>query len=300
MTATVQDGSNTVLDTDYYRYYTSNSSTGYVHGLKYSFSGHSYDRLFAALGSGYSTASDSQVAPFADHYFEYDSVQRVTKEVAAGTGTDLNNGTGTSAITYSYQMMSNNPVDYNKWKYVTTETFYDGSTQTVYANGYGETMLTVFVDTRTGITYLTFHKYDGDGRLILTAIPSAVTGYSQQYADLLNNGSGSNYQYISSNSGLLWIHRLLHEHDGRRDLARRGRRLRRGHGGPARRHRQQNPRSMPDAILSPTPPAAPRSTRGHHTVYRNSGGTWAADHQLRLYLVQRHHADAVGDRHPAR
>ncbi len=203
MTATVEDGSNTVLDTDYYRYYTSNSSTGYVHGLKYSFTGHSYDRLFAALGNNYTTASDSQVAPFADNYFEYDSLQRVTKEVAAGTGTDMNNGTGTSAITYSYSMMSVNAVDYNQWKYKTTETFADGCRQTVYANGYGETMLTVFADSRTNITYLTFHKYDNAGRLIMTAMPSAVTGYGEQYPDLLDNTGGSSYQYIATLSGLL-------------------------------------------------------------------------------------------------
>src|SRR5262249_811337 len=45
--AAVQDASSNTLDTSYYRYYTSNSSTGYTHGLKYAFGPQSYSRLIA-------------------------------------------------------------------------------------------------------------------------------------------------------------------------------------------------------------------------------------------------------------
>src|SRR5206468_1405636 len=36
-TAQVEDASNNVLDTDYYRYYVAGDTGGYVHGLKYVF-----------------------------------------------------------------------------------------------------------------------------------------------------------------------------------------------------------------------------------------------------------------------
>ncbi len=48
--ATVEDASANVLDTTYYRYYTSDTSTGYTHGLEYLFRPASYARLTAAAG----------------------------------------------------------------------------------------------------------------------------------------------------------------------------------------------------------------------------------------------------------
>ena len=50
--------------------------------------------------------------------------------------------------------------------------------------------------------WLTFYQYDDStGDLLLMAMPSAVTGFSEQYADLLNNVGG--YQYLNENSGLI-------------------------------------------------------------------------------------------------
>jgi len=68
MTAQVEDGSGNVLDTMYYRYYTSNVSPGYTHGLKYYFDPQSYARLVAAYPTP-GTATDTQVAPYANNYF---------------------------------------------------------------------------------------------------------------------------------------------------------------------------------------------------------------------------------------
>jgi hypothetical protein len=85
--ARIADGSRNVLDTKYYRYYTGEAG-GYVGGLKYAFNPDSYARLIAAVGDP-TQASDAQVAPYADNYFEYDSSQRVTKEVVQGAGCSL-------------------------------------------------------------------------------------------------------------------------------------------------------------------------------------------------------------------
>ena len=67
-------------------------ATGYQHGLKYAFTAPSYARLVAALGSNLANLTDTQVAPYADHYFEYDSNHRVTKAVEQGRGSSATAG----------------------------------------------------------------------------------------------------------------------------------------------------------------------------------------------------------------
>src|SRR5262249_17932253 len=78
----------------------------------------------------------------------------------------------------------------------------DGNSNIVYANGYGEVMLHVYHDASSGQEWYTFYKYDSSGRVILKADPTAVSGYSDSYADLLNNQNG-NYQYLNDSSGLI-------------------------------------------------------------------------------------------------
>ncbi len=194
-TATIQDGSGNTLDTKYYRYYVS-ESTGYQHALKYLFNADSYARLVAALGTNIDSLTDTQVAPYADNYFEYDSSKRVTKEVTQG-------GLFTHLYGYTGSSFTNG---YNSWKYKTTETLPDNNQLIVYSNYAGEAMLTVFYDTGSLQKWDTFNKYDSAGRVILRALPSAVTGYDDTKSDLLNYNSLTGlYQYLSNNSGLIEI-----------------------------------------------------------------------------------------------
>src|SRR5437773_279634 len=65
-------------------------------------------------------------------------------------------------------------------------------------------MRSVFLDTTTSDAWATFDKYDDNGREILTAQPSAVSGYDDTRPDLLNNVSG-NYQYLRDSSGLIQV-----------------------------------------------------------------------------------------------
>ena len=183
--AQVQDGSGNTLDTTYYRYYTGESG-GYTHGLKYVFRPDSYARLTAALGTGIDSISDTSAAPYADDYFEYDSSQRCTKHVVAGDGTTLGSGAnGQGTYTYSYTSSSNS-VGYNSWATKTTETLPDGNQNIVYTNAFGEVMLAVYHDAGSGNNWDQFNKYDGQGRLILSAQPSAVNGYNNTYSDLVS------------------------------------------------------------------------------------------------------------------
>src|SRR5262249_49894783 len=72
----------------------------------------------------------------------------------------------------------------------------------VYSNAYGQAMLSLFKDTSTSQQWLSFSQYDSEGRVILEAAPSAVTGYDEGHADLLNS-QAANYQYLADNTGLL-------------------------------------------------------------------------------------------------
>jgi RHS repeat-associated protein len=200
LTATVEDGSGNVLSTSYYRYYTAGQTNGYIHALKYVFNPDSYDRLTAALGTNVSNLTDAQVAPYADNYFQYDSQQRVTQETVAGAG-DSQTGGGLGTYTFSYTASGNTP-GFNSWSHKTVVTNPDGSTDTVYTNFVAEVMLDDHYDPASGQHWDSFYAYNNNGQLTLAAAPSAVTGYSDTYADLLNNQNGS-YQYLSNTSGLL-------------------------------------------------------------------------------------------------
>jgi RHS repeat-associated protein len=199
-TAVVQDASGNALDTTYYRYYTSNSSPGYQGGLKYVLGPQSYARLVAALGSNVDSLTDAQIAPYADDNFQYDSAHRVTEAVVQGLGcSSCSGGQGTFTYSYTVGTFANG---YNTWATKTVETLPDGNQNIVYENFAGEVMLSVYHDTTSGLSWETFNEYDNSGRLILTANPSAVTGYDDTRPDLLNN-QGSGYQYLSNTSGLI-------------------------------------------------------------------------------------------------
>jgi RHS repeat-associated protein len=173
---------------------------GYQGGLKYFFDADSYARLAAAVSSPLS-ASDASVAPYATNYFEYASDRRVTKEIAQGAGSSASGGLGT--FTFAYTPSSNTP-GYNSWAVKTVETLPDGNQNIVYSNAYGEQMLKAYKDITSGAQTIDFYSYDSQGRLIMHANPSAVSGYDDTNADLLNY-SGGTYQYLRDDTGLIDI-----------------------------------------------------------------------------------------------
>jgi hypothetical protein len=98
--ATVEDGASPprALDTSYYRYYTAQDANpkGYQGGLKFAFGGASFDRLVAnhpgATAATVDNLNDSDVAAYADNYFQYDASQRVSQVVAQGAGSSAEGG----------------------------------------------------------------------------------------------------------------------------------------------------------------------------------------------------------------
>jgi hypothetical protein len=78
----------------------------------------------------------------------------------------------------------------------------DGSTNTVYSNYLAQVMLIDHDDPASGLHTEQFYAYNSQAQVTLAAAPSAVTGYSDSYTNLLNGQVGS-YQYLSNTSGLI-------------------------------------------------------------------------------------------------
>jgi YD repeat-containing protein len=201
-TATIQDGSDNDLATTYYRYYTAAEEDGYQHGLKYLFTPESYARLVADLGDP-EAEDDGTVAPYADNYFEYDSDHRVTLEIAQSAGCSACSA-GLGSFTFSYTT-SEHEDGFNSWKVKTVETLPDDNQNIVYTNAFGQVMAKIFYDTTSEQKWISFYRYDEDGRLILEAAPSAVSGYNDTYADLLHESSG-NLGFLRDDEGLITIY----------------------------------------------------------------------------------------------
>jgi hypothetical protein len=128
------------------------------------FNSDSYARLAGAVANPL-TAADSVVAPFADNAFTYDSARRVITEVAQGDGASASGGLGTYQFSYATNL-ANPPAGLNHWQYKTTEVLPDGNSNIVYANAYGEVMLSVNHNQSAGQEWPTFYKYDSAGRLV--------------------------------------------------------------------------------------------------------------------------------------
>jgi hypothetical protein len=184
--------------TSYYRYWlqltsSSSSSSGVVengvHLLKYALKPAAFVRMEQDSHDPL-TASDAVLALYADYYYEYDASRRVTKEMVEGAS---------QTFLFSYSE-SENADGYNSWKTRTVETRPDGTQNIVYANYAGQAMLTVLKDGSD--EWLRFYKYDSSGRVILAAEPSAISGYDDQYADLLHNVAGD-YEYMRDDEGVV-------------------------------------------------------------------------------------------------
>jgi RHS repeat-associated protein len=177
--------------TTYYRYYTSSSSIGFSHGLKYVLNPEGYQRMVDA-GLTPESATDAQLAGYAEFYYEYESSKRVSKERRYGTGT------GSQAYTFAYTARVGGTDGFNEWKLKTVETRPDGATTTVYTNYLGQVILKDF---QSGTKHwYEYSEYDTEGRLIRKAMPSAVASYTQGSSSpqtltvTLNTSSGLIYE----------------------------------------------------------------------------------------------------------
>jgi RHS repeat-associated protein len=228
-TEQLKDASGNVIGTTYFRYYTpldltnsSGQTVGYVGGLQYQLDPQSFSRLAATLSGGTTpgTVAESQLAPYADQYYQYDSLERVSETVVQGAGCSCSGSSGEGTYTYGYTTNPTPPSasNYNGWLTETTETLPDGNQNLIYSNTVGEVMVSAFHDISddsdsalNGLLWVADNRYDSSGRVILEAQPSAVTitsastlaAAASSYADIVGYNGSNAYVYLSSNSGLI-------------------------------------------------------------------------------------------------
>ncbi|MBI3861131.1 MAG: hypothetical protein HY290_04465, partial [Planctomycetia bacterium] len=185
----------------------SSSSAGalILHAMKFVLLPAMYDQMVAD-GFNPLSASNAQLSLYADFYYEYDTNGRVVRETVKA-------GSQTFAFSSVQSAFSDG---YNNWSTKTTETLPDGNQNIVYTNYAGLTMLKVFQATATSSSsssgssssgstanqWCTYFRYNSTGKLILQANPSAVSGFDETKADLVN-WQGSTAQYLKNNAGLI-------------------------------------------------------------------------------------------------
>ncbi len=227
-TAKIWDGADQLLDTKYYRYWTGEETEveGYDGALKFVFEPASYARLVAWMEAETSydnvdDLSDTEVAPFADFYFAYDSQDRISTEIVQTTGSSRPTTYGRGTFTFNYYDNPNiypnapDPEDHNHWAVRTIETLPDHdeeneivSRNVVYTNAYGEVTLKVY---ESGIgedirQWPVYFRRDDQGRVLLKAYPSSFTKYNgAYYSEDLNDliGFDGDSPYLLDTAGLV-------------------------------------------------------------------------------------------------
>jgi len=134
---------------------------------------------------------------------EYNLAKFVTKEIVQGMGDCCGGSGGLGTYEFAYHV-SGFADGHNSWSRKTVETLPDGNQNMVFTNFAGQVMLKVFKDVTTSDEWITFYKYDNDGRLIWTAQPSAVSGYDEERPELLDNSMGG-YEHMRNSEGLIEV-----------------------------------------------------------------------------------------------
>ena len=201
------------VDGSYYHYYVTGPDD-----LEDAVTGPAYARLVAAVFGANATAAapaagssaslnSADVSNYADQ-FTYGGQNRVNWQGIVGTGaSSLQNPSAIGYLSYSYgDNGRSRGVGINAWMQVTTITLPSGATQSVYTNYAGEPMLSALTDSGDTVNYNlngdiwnTYFAYDPQGRLLLTAEPSAVT----QQPDSAQPDLGGVTAVVSSNQGLV-------------------------------------------------------------------------------------------------
>ena len=158
-----------VIGRTFYRYYVAGEASGFVHGLKFVLHSESLARLTAA-GLSPETATDAQLAGFADFRFYYDTAKRVVREDVAA---------GTYSHTFAYH--DSNVVN-SIWSIRTTETLPDGAQNIVYTNGWNQAVFRIY---RKGADeWYAAYAVDFDGNYVAEYSSAAIQSYDETTARL--------------------------------------------------------------------------------------------------------------------
>jgi YD repeat-containing protein len=201
-TAVLEDAAGSPLSTWYYRYYTADDFNGdktdpCIGLLKMVVAPDDYARqAIAEMDEGADGASDDALAQYAQFAFIYSIERQAVSQTIVG-------GNATGVRGYSYADSHDDAVGVNVWQNSAVVTLPDGSVESVYSNYAGEVMLDSMSPQGLPGTWNTAYIYDDAGRMILQAMPSAVSDYDPKSPDLLDKMSDGTYCFLDPDSGLI-------------------------------------------------------------------------------------------------
>ena len=202
-----------LLETKYYRY--DQAETQPRSRLRLALEGKNFARMQAA-GFDPLFAPDSVLGFFADYQFGYDGHDNATAQSIQGTGASLETEPDpeilgseivvpTAIGTYTYTYGGSDATGSNAFSASSVVTPPgDVAATTVYMNHGGQVMGTA--TTVGSSTQYTYTGYDRQGRVVVQAMPSAVSGFGAT-VDLVGCTDATNYRFnsISNDEGLLQI-----------------------------------------------------------------------------------------------
>lgn len=148
----------------YYRYHGTSHWDTFSHALRYVLESASWDRMEADGFPNPDSVPDNLLEQYADRHVEYDARRRVILDAYHG---------GAEVFVYDYGR-SDFPRDHNNWATRTRVFHPDGQMETVYTNGYYQTMLRVFAGSRKA------YVYDENGNVAYEAENSAVESVDER------------------------------------------------------------------------------------------------------------------------
>lgn len=195
------------LEVKYYRY------IGATHLLACVLGSANYNLLKRAgqdaLFMGVDSHGQDLVPTYANNLYEYDSAQRVVREIARNGQT----GTGEQGLIYerSYnpkitrrRRVPDSVQDYNTWAWKIVEEGRPGFSTIVYTNVVGAPMAKIRrTNGPSSESWIEYFRYDEKGRRILRAKPSAVIEVDEHLEDLVGKSDDGRYLGLRANEGYI-------------------------------------------------------------------------------------------------
>ena len=208
---TVADSAGVAIARTHFRYHKP-AADGGPRQLKAVLGPTNYARMRQDKGDPTNASeSEGDLQLYADYWFTYDAEGRVQTQTVQGAGPTRQVGTAmnaTGTFSYSYAANPATKIGRNVWVYKTVESQLglDGSTvlaqHVVYSNHAGQAMLESMRQSEGSAKWPTFYEYDSEGRLLFTAMTSAVSDYAESLDDLVGK-SGSIYTHLRPADGLI-------------------------------------------------------------------------------------------------
>ncbi len=180
-----------------FRYYTGSKA----HKLKYVVGPQSYKDLESTYGDPLKS-TDVQIDEYDTHYYQYDSIGRVTGSFVQTTECNCSSG----ETLYAYEERTLKPTDFNSWATRVTQTNPDGTAKIVDVNIAGSIITEIIQSDDAWIPgeqrWITHYDFDSEGRVVGIAYPSAVSSYEES----------THTATVLSSSGL--IHGITYDSSG--------------------------------------------------------------------------------------